>query len=77
MVILRNFGARRYAQCLCADRQLRHCLHTYLCIPVNRLHVSPLNLSLSSVQREDYVTTFEFIDIIAKNLVKKIQPLLS
>ena len=25
MVILRNFGARRYAQCLCADRQLRHC----------------------------------------------------
>ena len=24
MVILRIFGARRYAQCLCADRQLRH-----------------------------------------------------
>ncbi len=24
MVILRNFEARRYAQCLCADRQLRH-----------------------------------------------------
>ncbi len=24
MVIWRNFGARRYAQCLCADRQLRH-----------------------------------------------------
>ncbi len=24
MAILRNFGAKWYAQCLCADRQLRH-----------------------------------------------------
>ncbi len=30
MVILRNFGAKWYTQCLCADNQFRHCVHNGL-----------------------------------------------
>ncbi len=53
MVVLRKFGARRYAQCLCADRQLRHALLDSLELNPNSNILSyfcshPFNLDSSS-----------------------------